>query len=175
MRIKHFHGKKLAEARRLRGLSQIELAERVNGTQTSVSYHEQNRHVPRPEMLRKYATVLGVPLSFLADVDITMPTSIGREGLRNLLLEKFDHAHLLASAAAISENCEAINDPLGVLAVLYEVKDEFSYLQYLSTHPSELPEYARQTPEASRSSRREIREVRKGYLRRAFLITRIAE
>ena len=56
-------GKRLAEIRRSRGLTQEQLAERANITALSIGYIEQGRRWPRISTLQKLAKCLGVPIA----------------------------------------------------------------------------------------------------------------
>lgn len=58
-------GKRLAEIRRSRGLTQEQLAERANITALSIGYIEQGRRWPRIITLQKLAKCLGVPIAEL--------------------------------------------------------------------------------------------------------------
>jgi len=58
-------GEVLATARRAKGLSQEELAERVGVTQEAISRYESERRDPSPEVLEQLARALGVTARFL--------------------------------------------------------------------------------------------------------------
>ena len=58
-------GKRVAEIRRSKGLTQDQLAERANITSLSISYIEQGRRWPRLVTLQKLAKCLGVPIAEL--------------------------------------------------------------------------------------------------------------
>lgn len=55
-------GKRVAEVRRSRGLTQEQLAEKANITALSLGYIEQGRRWPRIATLQKLAKCLGVPV-----------------------------------------------------------------------------------------------------------------
>lgn len=55
----------LATARRAKGLSQEELAERVGVTQEAISRYESERRDPAPDVLERLAVALGVTVPFL--------------------------------------------------------------------------------------------------------------
>ena len=56
-------GKRVAEVRRARGLTQEQLAEKANITPLSISFIEQGRRWPRLATLQKLAKCLGVPVA----------------------------------------------------------------------------------------------------------------
>lgn len=56
-------GKRVAEVRRSRGLTQEQLAEKANVTTLSMSFIEQGRRWPRLATLQKLAKCLGVPVA----------------------------------------------------------------------------------------------------------------
>jgi Zn-dependent peptidase ImmA (M78 family)/transcriptional regulator with XRE-family HTH domain len=58
-------GEVLATARRAKGLSQEELAERVGVTQEAISRYESERRDPAPDVLERVAVALGVTVPFL--------------------------------------------------------------------------------------------------------------
>jgi transcriptional regulator with XRE-family HTH domain len=58
-------GKRVADIRRSRGLTQEQLAERANITALSIGYIEQGRRWPRIATLQKLAKCLGVPIAEL--------------------------------------------------------------------------------------------------------------
>jgi len=58
-------GKRLADVRRSRKLTQEQLAEKADITPLSVAYIEQGRRWPRLATLQKLAKCLGVPVSEL--------------------------------------------------------------------------------------------------------------
>ncbi len=53
-----FNQSKIAERREAKGITQSELAEKLGVKQNQVSNWESGRNTPRPEMLKKIATVL---------------------------------------------------------------------------------------------------------------------
>jgi transcriptional regulator with XRE-family HTH domain len=55
-------GKRLADVRRTRGLTQEQLAERADVTPLSIGYIEQGRRWPRLVTLQKLAKCLNVPV-----------------------------------------------------------------------------------------------------------------
>lgn len=57
--------KKLKVSRIARGLSQEELAQRLNTTKQVVSHYERGERVPRVDMAAKFAHVLDVPVKYL--------------------------------------------------------------------------------------------------------------
>jgi len=58
-------GKRVAEIRKSRGLTQEQLAEKADVTSLSISYIEQGRRWPRLLTLQKLAKCLGVPVADL--------------------------------------------------------------------------------------------------------------
>lgn len=58
-------GKRVAEIRRSKGLTQEQLAEKADITSLSISYIEQGRRWPRLVTLQKLAKCLGVPIAEL--------------------------------------------------------------------------------------------------------------
>lgn len=53
-------GRKLAEARRKRGLTQVQLAEKLGVSAPSITYYEAGSHVPRPKRMVKLARIVGM-------------------------------------------------------------------------------------------------------------------
>lgn len=60
-------GKRLAQIRKDRGLSQTQLAEKLGVSQTMVAYYEKQSPSPAVDVAQKCAEVLGVPLAALID------------------------------------------------------------------------------------------------------------
>ncbi|HJQ09075.1 MAG TPA: helix-turn-helix transcriptional regulator [Candidatus Saccharimonadales bacterium] len=56
-------GKRVADIRRTRGMTQEQLAEKANVTPLSIGFIEQGRRWPRLSTLHKLAKCLGVPIS----------------------------------------------------------------------------------------------------------------
>ena len=57
--------KRIKDARQLRGISQIKLAEKLNVTQQAISYYENGSRTPDDETLEKLSLILQVPSEYL--------------------------------------------------------------------------------------------------------------
>ena len=53
-------GQRLAELRRLRGLTQVQLAEKLNSTQRAITYYENEAAYPPVDAIIELAKILGV-------------------------------------------------------------------------------------------------------------------
>ncbi len=53
-------GQRLAELRRLRGMTQVELAEKLNSTQRAITYYENEASYPPVDTIIELAKILGV-------------------------------------------------------------------------------------------------------------------
>lgn len=53
-------GQRLAELRRLRGLTQVQLAEKLNSTQRAITYYENEAAYPPVDTIIELAKILGV-------------------------------------------------------------------------------------------------------------------
>lgn len=62
-------GEKLRNARLVKNLSQIELAEMVGVTERSIYNYEQTATYPKPTVLKSIADALGITVSYLMDED----------------------------------------------------------------------------------------------------------
>lgn len=60
-------GKRLFELRKKRGLTQIELAEKMGTTLRGVSYYEREAKNPTIDVIEKAAKALGVPKKYFLD------------------------------------------------------------------------------------------------------------
>lgn len=66
MSVHEAFGKRLCKARKRAGLSQYELAEKLQITQPAVSWWENGRHAPTLEFMIPLAEALGVTVGWLA-------------------------------------------------------------------------------------------------------------
>lgn len=66
-----FNGKKLAHQRKLMGLSQEQLAKRLNVSMSSVAMYETNKRQPDNETIINMANLFGVTTDYLLDHDDT--------------------------------------------------------------------------------------------------------
>lgn len=62
-------GYKIAEARRAKGWSQQQLAERLDTTQQQIARYETGQRDPKADVILKMSSVLGVTVSYLLGVD----------------------------------------------------------------------------------------------------------
>ncbi|NGZ74503.1 helix-turn-helix domain-containing protein [Saccharibacillus alkalitolerans] len=81
-------GSKLRYLRKARHLSSVELAQRANVSQSSISDIECNRRSPRLNTLSSLSRALGIPLSELLPVDDLLEHPLKKE--ERELLELFD-------------------------------------------------------------------------------------
>lgn len=66
-------GDRLRQTRRGAGISQEQLAERVNADSVTISRLETGRHALTVPMALRIAVALGVPVSVLVDVQLPLP------------------------------------------------------------------------------------------------------
>ncbi len=64
-------GSRVRELRRRKGISQVELAEKLGVTQRGISYYENETDNPSMEVVEKIAAALGVPKRLLIDYNDT--------------------------------------------------------------------------------------------------------
>ena len=67
-------GQRLAELRRLRGLTQVQLAEKLGSTQRAITYYENEADYPPVETIVELARILSVSTDELLGLKITKPT-----------------------------------------------------------------------------------------------------
>ena len=67
-------GQRLAELRRLRGLTQVQLAEKLGSTQRAIKYYENEADYPPVETIVELARILSVSTDELLGLKITKPT-----------------------------------------------------------------------------------------------------
>jgi transcriptional regulator with XRE-family HTH domain len=81
-------GQRLARFRKLRGFTQVELAEQIGIIQSLVSDYERDRLRPHPEMIVRFALALGVStdelLGLAPPAKKTTGASVNRRLLRRL-------------------------------------------------------------------------------------------
>lgn len=87
-------GYRIREARTQRGISQSELAKRINKSKSAVCGYESNAQIPPSEVLVSIATVLNVSLDYLVGFDVEEPVSLKNFNSQQkkaigLLLEEF--------------------------------------------------------------------------------------
>lgn len=87
-------GFRIKEIRTRRGLSQKELAQRINKSKSAVCGYETNAQIPPLEVLVSIATVLNVSLDYLVGFDVEEPVSLKNFNSQQkkaigLLLEEF--------------------------------------------------------------------------------------
>ena len=67
-------GQRLAELRRLRGLTQVQLAEKLGSTQRAITYYENEAEYPPVETIVELARILSVSTDELLGLKIIKPT-----------------------------------------------------------------------------------------------------
>ena len=67
-------GQRLAELRRLRGLTQVQLAEKLGSTQRAITYYENEADYPPVETIVELARILSVSTDELLGLKIIKPT-----------------------------------------------------------------------------------------------------
>lgn len=87
-------GYRIRETRTQRGISQSELAKRINKSKSAVCGYESNAQIPPSEVLVSIATVLNVSLDYLVGFDMEEPVSLKNFNSQQkkaigLLLEEF--------------------------------------------------------------------------------------
>lgn len=68
-----FTGSRLRVARERRGLTKVELAERVDPSVRSITAHESGDTTPTMEHVEQYAAILRFPVSFFGEPELEMP------------------------------------------------------------------------------------------------------
>lgn len=71
-------GYRIKEIRTQRGITQSELAKRINKSKSAVSGYESNAQIPPSEVLVSIATVLNVSLDYLVGFEMEEPIGEGR-------------------------------------------------------------------------------------------------
>lgn len=89
-------GYRIRETRTQRGISQSELAKRINKSKSAVCGYESNAQIPPSEVLVSIATVLNVSLDYLVGFDVEEPVSLKNFSSQQkkaigLLLEEFSN------------------------------------------------------------------------------------
>ena len=69
-------GYRIKEIRTQRGITQSELAKRINKSKSAVSGYESNAQIPPSEVLVSIATVLNVSLDYLVGFEMEDPISL---------------------------------------------------------------------------------------------------
>lgn len=87
-------GYRIKEIRTQRGMTQGELARRINKSKSAVCGYESEAQVPPSEVLVSIASVLNVSLDYLVGFEMEEPVSLKKltyqqKRLINLLLEEF--------------------------------------------------------------------------------------
>ena len=72
MQIKNIFGMKIMLARKTRGISQKDLAQKVGETQSNMSSYERGTRLPRADKAYRIAQELGVSVEWLFDESIFM-------------------------------------------------------------------------------------------------------
>ena len=98
--VYHF-GRQLSTARRRKGLTQVELAERLNTTSRTISYYERESKNPSLEMVKQIADVLNVKPESLLDLPAGDNNNGGHEAetIDRSLSKKFEIAQKLPTEA----------------------------------------------------------------------------
>lgn len=89
-------GYRIKELRTQRGITQSELAKRINKSKSAVSGYESNAQIPPSEVLVSIATVLNVSLDYLVGFEMEEPISLKnytsqQKNASGLLLEEFSN------------------------------------------------------------------------------------
>ena len=89
-------GYRINEIRTQRGITQSELAKRINKSKSAVSGYESNAQIPPSEVLVSIATVLNVSLDYLVGFEMEEPISLKnytsqQKNAIGLLLEEFSN------------------------------------------------------------------------------------
>ena len=89
-------GYRIKEIRTQRGITQSELAKRINKSKSAVSGYESNAQIPPSEVLVSIATVLNVSLDYLVGFEMEEPISLKnytsqQKNAIGLLLEEFSN------------------------------------------------------------------------------------
>lgn len=103
-------GDRLRHARKLKGLNQADLAERVGVSQPAVANWESGVHDPRRVMLAKIADVLGVSREWLAGGDRSAAET-DKQPAAAYLRRPLRHAPVIAFEDAARMGGEAAADP----------------------------------------------------------------
>ena len=89
-------GYRIKEIRTQQGITQSELAKRINKSKSAVSGYESNAQIPPSEVLVSIATVLNVSLDYLVGFEMEEPISLKnytsqQKKAIGLLLEEFSN------------------------------------------------------------------------------------
>ena len=81
-------GEKLKKIRKINGLSQVSLSEKINVHSTNIARYETNKQTPSIEVLKKIADFYDITVDyFISDKEEIKPASKIRD---KVLLEKFE-------------------------------------------------------------------------------------
>ena len=110
-------GRRLAAARKARGLSQVQLADLLGTTQKTVDYYERRAFNPTIDVVERAARSLGIPVTELLGVDV--PRIAARRGPAGKLQRVFETAATLPRRQQ-----EKIADVVSALVSQYEQSRE---------------------------------------------------
>ena len=74
-------GEKLRDLRLKSGMTQLQLADKVNVTKSVISYYEHKDKKPSPDILIKFAEIFGVTTDYLLGVEKTPEAMLDVSGL----------------------------------------------------------------------------------------------
>lgn len=74
-------GEKLRDLRLKSGMTQLQLADKVNVTKSVISYYEHKDKKPSPDILIKFAEIFGVTTDYLLGVERTPEAMLDVSGL----------------------------------------------------------------------------------------------
>lgn len=88
-------GQRLAAARRAKGLSQTELAARLNTTRGAIDYYERRAVNPTLDVIRQVAEALAVPVTELLGAEAAPSQTRAKPGPASQLERRFEQIKLL--------------------------------------------------------------------------------
>lgn len=74
-------GEKLRDLRLKSGMTQLQLADKVNVTKSVISYYEHKDKKPSPDILIKFSEIFGVTTDYLLGVEKTPESMLDVSGL----------------------------------------------------------------------------------------------
>lgn len=74
-------GEKLRELRLKSGMTQLQLADKVNVTKSVINYYEHKDKKPSPDILIKFSEIFGVTTDYLLGVEKTPEAMLDVSGL----------------------------------------------------------------------------------------------
>ncbi|MCM1223299.1 MAG: helix-turn-helix domain-containing protein [Lachnospiraceae bacterium] len=126
-------GEKIQEARKKAGISQLELAARMNTKSAAISQWEGNKRIPKSENMIKIADALGTEIAEL----LMLPPEINRERVRRAAYAVCEAGKQLESCKQDGASADAVAEAEKVFTATHEVLDAL-ILPAILEHQSDL-------------------------------------